>query len=168
MYNVQFTMKTKKYTLRKREKFIVESIYNLVQCLKQSDKTIAIMESCTGGGLANQITNIEGSSEVFKVGIVAYSTEAKIKMGVSKDTIERYSVYSMAVAKEMARAAANFLESTFGIGITGQIEAKAYVAIYSSCNSQYYEIEINLENGNRGKNKEMIINKIAQKLTEII
>lgn len=46
------------------------------------------MESCTGGGVANAITNIEGSSRVFMFGAVTYSNEYKIKMGVNRNIIE--------------------------------------------------------------------------------
>ena len=55
----------------------------IIKKLTKLDKTISTMESCTGGGLANAITNIEGASEVFKYGAVTYSNEFKIKMGVS-------------------------------------------------------------------------------------
>ena len=58
------------------------------------------MESCTGGGMANAITNIAGSSDVLKFSAVTYSNEFKIKMGVNKSTIDKFSVYSMEVARE--------------------------------------------------------------------
>lgn len=82
---------------------------------------LGVMESCTGGGLANAITNVPGASETFKGGIVAYSTEVKIRYGVSKDLIKKYSVYSPEVALEMAKVARKNLKTDIGVGITGSI-----------------------------------------------
>ena len=62
----------------------------VIEKLKQKNKTISTMESCTGGGVANVITNIEGASEVLKFSAVTYSNEYKIKMGVSSEVIDKY------------------------------------------------------------------------------
>ena len=64
----------------------------VVELLNKNNKTISTMESCTGGGVANAITNIEGSSSIFMFGAVTYSNEYKIKMGVDQNIIEKYSV----------------------------------------------------------------------------
>ena len=76
----------------------------IVKKLTEMNLTISTMESCTGGGISNEITNISGASSVFREAYVTYSNEAKIKQGVSKDIIEKYTVYSPEVAIEMARA----------------------------------------------------------------
>ena len=65
----------------------------IINLLKEKNKTISTMESCTGGGVANAITNIEGASEVLRFCAVTYSNEYKIKMGVSEEVINTYSVY---------------------------------------------------------------------------
>ena len=65
---------------------------DVVNRLKELNYHIATMESCTGGGVANAITNIPGASEVLLFSAVTYSNEYKIKMGVSADTIDKYSV----------------------------------------------------------------------------
>ena len=65
----------------------------VIEYLKNSDFTISTMESCTGGYIASSITNISGSSLVFKFGAVTYSNEYKIKMGVDEGIINKYSVY---------------------------------------------------------------------------
>lgn len=72
----------------------------IVELLKQNKKTISTMESCTGGGVANSITNIEGASEILKFSAVTYSNEFKIKMGVDKNIIDKYTVYSIETAKK--------------------------------------------------------------------
>ena len=93
----------------------------VVEILKEKGKTIATMESCTGGGVANAITNIEGASEVFRFGAVTYSNEYKIKMGVNSKIIEEYSVYSIETAMEMSKNISRFANADLGIGITGKI-----------------------------------------------
>ena len=73
---------------------------SIVEKLGVLNKTIATMESCTGGAVASEITNCPGASEVLKFSAVTYSNEYKIKMGVNADVIEKYSVYSMETAEK--------------------------------------------------------------------
>ena len=89
----------------------------IIDLLKEKNKTISTMESCTGGGVANAITNIEGASEVLRYSAVTYSNEYKIKMGVDEKVIDKYSVYSMETAIEMAKNISNFANSNIGVGI---------------------------------------------------
>ena len=96
-------------------------MYEIVNLLIKKGKTISTMESCTGGALVNEITNIPGSSEVIKFSAVTYSNEFKIKMGVPKEIIEKYTVYSMETAKAMAKTISKFTESDYGVGITGKL-----------------------------------------------
>ena len=93
----------------------------LVDKLIEMNKTVSTMESCTGGGLANEITCIEGASEVLKFSAVTYSNEFKIKMNVDKEVIDKYSVYSIETAREMSRNISLFTNSNYGIGITGKL-----------------------------------------------
>ena len=81
---------------------------------------IAFAESCTGGLCAARLINVANASKVLNVSFVTYSNEAKNKyLGVSFDTIEKYDVVSIEVAKEMAKGAALNTESTVGVGVTG-------------------------------------------------
>ena len=93
----------------------------VIKILTEKNKTISTMESCTGGGLANAITNIEGASEVLKFSAVTYSNLYKIKMGVSSDIIDKYSVYSIETAMEMSKNISLFTNSNYGVGITGKL-----------------------------------------------
>ena len=86
---------------------------NIVDELILSNKTISTMESCTGGFVASSITNISGSSKVFKFGAVTYSNEYKIRMGVNEDVINEYSVYSIETAKEMSKKISDFTNSDY-------------------------------------------------------
>ena len=151
----------------------------LVEKLIKKNKTISTMESCTGGGLVNEITNIEGASEVLKFSAVTYSNEYKIKMGVSSDIINKYSVYSIETAREMALKISEFTNSDYGVGITGKLnrvdknnpygkDNVVFISIYDAYKNKYYDIEIEANLGSRKENKKIVIDKIASKMLEII
>ena len=93
----------------------------IVHYLIQNHISISTMESCTGGLLASLITDIPDASTILKFSAVTYSTEYKIKMGVSKDVIDTYTVYSKETAIEMAEAISEFTGSDLGVGITGRL-----------------------------------------------
>ena len=153
-------------------KKIIEKLTNL-------NKTISTMESCTGGGLANAITNIEGSSEVFKFSAVTYSNEYKIKMGVDKNIIDKYSVYSMETANEMSKNISNFTNSYYGVGITGKLnkvdkfnpyglDNVVYISIYDKDNNKYYNSIVEAKLSTRKDNKELVINEVITLLDNIL
>ena len=93
----------------------------IVNILINDEKTIATMESCTGGLVASEITNVSGASSILNESYVSYCNEAKIKFGVPEDVIEKYSVYSFETAVAMAKAVKNKANSNFGVGVTGQL-----------------------------------------------
>ena len=106
--------------------------------LKERGLTLATMESCTGGYLANSITEAPDSAEYFKGGVVAYTNATKTANGVPLETIEQHGGVSQATATEMAKAVRERFDADFGIGICGvlgpsEAEGKpvglAYVAI---------------------------------------
>jgi nicotinamide-nucleotide amidase len=87
--------------------------------LSEKDVQLAVMESCTGGGLANILTNVPDISAHFRGGIVSYATDVKELMGVDPGIIEEYGVISSQVAMAMAVAVRERLNGDIGIGITG-------------------------------------------------
>ena len=92
----------------------------VVGLLAQRGKTLALAESCTGGFIANQITNVPGASKIFPGGIVAYSNEAKRKfLGVRARTLAQHGAVSEAVAREMAGGARKKFGADFAIAVTG-------------------------------------------------
>ena len=151
----------------------------IVEKLKENNKTISTMESCTGGGIANEITNIEGASEVLKFSAVAYSNEFKIKMGVSSEIIDKYTVYSIETAMEMSKNISVFTNSNYGVGITGKLnridknnlfgsDNIVYMSIYDKELDKFYNYDIEVAKSSRKENKELVINFIIEKLLEII
>jgi len=151
----------------------------IVELLIKKHKTIATMESCTGGFIASSITDIEGASEVLRFSAITYSNEYKIKLGVSAKTIDTYSVYSMNVAREMAKNISEFAQSDYGIGITGKInrkdennlfgdDNKIFYSIYDKENDKFYDYTLTAIDDTRFNNKIFIKNNIAISLLKIL
>ncbi len=83
-------------------------------------ETLVLAESCTGGYVANRITDVPGASEVFPCGLVTYGNAAKSSLlGVRAETIARDGAVSEATAREMAEGARTRFGSNYAIGITG-------------------------------------------------
>lgn len=150
----------------------------LVEKLIREKKTISTMESCTGGGIVNAITNIPGASEVIKFSAVTYSNEFKIKMGVNGDVIEKYSVYSMETADVMSKRISDFTSSSYGVGVTGKLcrsdvnnpygtDDMVYVSIYDSINNKYYNSTVKATERTREGNKELVIREVIRILLSI-
>jgi nicotinamide-nucleotide amidase len=92
----------------------------LVKVLTERKETLALAESCTGGLLANRITNVPGASKVFVAGHVVYANEAKINMlGVDKNLIEKHGAVSEPIARAMAEGARAHARSTYALATTG-------------------------------------------------
>jgi nicotinamide-nucleotide amidase len=88
--------------------------------LRQQGLTVAVAESCTGGLLAARLTDLPGSSDYARGGIVAYSNEVKIGLaGVPAELIEAHGAVSEEVALALAEGASRVLGADIGIGVTG-------------------------------------------------
>ena len=151
----------------------------VIKILTKKNKTIAVMESCTGGALANSITDIPGASEVFRFGAITYANEFKIKMGVDSQIIAKYSVYSPEVARDMSKTIATFANANYGVGITGKLnrvdrfnptgdDSQVFISIYDYDNQKFYEITLQVPYSSRKQNKDFIIREITKKLLTII
>ena len=135
----------------------------IVEYLIKNHITIATMESCTGGLLASLITDIPDASTILKFSAVTYSTEYKIKMGVNKEIIDQYTVYSKETAQDMAKTIANFTNSDIGVGITGRLtsnldeEKGVDLCIYDKRFDKFYTTHINIYKSSRKENKMEVI-----------
>ena len=88
--------------------------------LKAKGENLVTAESCTGGGVAEAITAISGSSAWFDRGFITYSNEAKQAMlRVSPATLERHGAVSEATAREMALGALAVSPGTVSVSVTG-------------------------------------------------
>jgi nicotinamide-nucleotide amidase len=92
----------------------------IVGLLTAKNATLATAESCTGGLLANRITDVPGSSLVFLEGNVTYSNEAKIRtLGVSAELLATVGAVSKEVAQAMAEGALERSGATYALSTTG-------------------------------------------------
>ena len=92
----------------------------VVHTLQEKGLTIATAESCTGGLIAQRLTSVSGSSEVFGYGFVTYWEQAKAKLvGVDPAVIEKYNVVSAPVAAQMALGAAKASGADIAVSVTG-------------------------------------------------
>lgn len=87
----------------------------VLDLLRQRGSTLAVAESVTGGLIGGRITNVAGSSSVFRGGVVSYASEIKFSvLGVTPGP-----VVSEAVAIEMARGVRTVMSSSVGLAVTG-------------------------------------------------
>lgn len=103
----------------------VDLAARVVALLKEKKRTLALAESCTGGLVAAQITEVPGCSAVFGTGVVSYSCACKEKLlGVRRETLERYGAVSKETALEMARGVRQQSGASIGLSITGEAGPK--------------------------------------------
>ena len=99
---------------------VVKMASDILDKARRKALLIATAESCTGGKIAAELTEIPGSSDVFTCGFVTYSNAAKQAMlGVSAATLEAYGAVSEQVAQEMAEGALRRSEADLAVSVTG-------------------------------------------------
>ena len=92
----------------------------VVRMLTERALTLAVAESCTGGLVANRITDVSGSSAAFVVGFVAYSNQAKKElMGLDEQLLSKYGAVSEQTARAMAEGAKRVSGADVAISVTG-------------------------------------------------
>jgi nicotinamide-nucleotide amidase len=93
------------------------------QIMKDTNSTLSVAESCTGGNIAKMLTSVSGSSSYFKGSVVAYSKAIKEDiLGVKAETISKYRVVSEEVVREMAQCSQKLFSSDFAISTSGLAE----------------------------------------------
>ena len=99
---------------------LFELAQQLGRLLKSKGKKIVTAESCTGGWIAQIITEVPGSSAWFDRGFVTYSNAAKMQMlGVKPQTLEKYGAVSAQTATEMVNGALAHSDADCAIAVTG-------------------------------------------------
>lgn len=145
---------------------------SVVKLLKERNLTLSLAESCTGGGIAREITSVPGASEVFGCGAVTYANEAKVKMaGVREETLESHGAVSEEAALEMAEGIRRLSGSDIALSVTGiagpgggtKEKPVGLVYLGISTNKKSYTKRLMLK-GNRDKIRESTMKKA---LTEI-
>ena len=157
------------------------NLEKIVERLTEEKMTISSMESCTGGCFCNSLTNVEGASLVFKFSAITYSNEYKIKFGVKKSTIDKYSVYSFEVADEMSYNISKYADSDIGIGITGKLNRAdvnnmfgednvVFISVYDKGKDKdkFYHKRVVATLDNRVSNKELVVKEVSLILEKIL
>jgi nicotinamide-nucleotide amidase len=92
----------------------------IVKSLARRHETVSVAESCTGGWLANRLTNVPGASDVFLAGYITYANEAKIDLlSVASTLLAQQGAVSGEVARAMAEGARDRAKSTYALATTG-------------------------------------------------
>lgn len=92
----------------------------LVREMAARCQTLALAESCTGGHIANRITNVPGASAVLIAGWVTYHNDAKVQcLGVDTETLKAHGAVSEPVARQMAEGARRAAGTDFALAVTG-------------------------------------------------
>ena len=147
--------------------------------LRKSRKTISVMESCTGGEICSEITNVNGASDVFKCGVVAYSNEYKIKFGVKPEAIDRFGVYSFETVFQMGKCISEFTNSDYGLSVSGKLNFKdsenpegednlVHIGFFDSKNNKFFYKKVRVYYGTKRQNKETIKREIIRFLKKIL
>ncbi|MGX9419175.1 CinA family protein [Vibrio sp. WJH972] len=93
---------------------------NLGHLLLQNGWVLTTAESCTGGGIASEITEVAGSSQWFDRAFITYSNEAKIEMlGVNQDTLDEFGAVSENTVIEMASGALLRSNASIAVSVSG-------------------------------------------------
>ena len=155
----------------KIQELLGDSVYSLlnksiaeivVNICKNKGLIITVAESCTGGSIADMITNVPGSSTVFKEGFIVYSNEAKIRsLGVEPYILDKYGAVSEETVEAMAKGLKNKTGADIAIGVSGiagpdgATPGKPVGLVYLAVayRERIYIQKINLDRG-RIKNKE--------------
>lgn len=102
------------------ERLILARAVALGQSLRAKSFTLATAESCTGGGLADAITDVAGSSDYFLGGVVSYANRVKEGLlGVDPQLLSTQGAVSEGVALQMAEGVRRALGTEVGVGVTG-------------------------------------------------
>lgn len=97
-----------------------EHVLEILTTLARQGRTLAVAESCTGGGLGVALTTVPGSSKVFVGGVIAYANSVKIGLlGVSPSVVETRGAVSSDTAAAMAIGVKRATKADWGVAITG-------------------------------------------------
>ena len=90
------------------------------EALRETEGTVAVAESCTGGLIGSLLTDVPGSSEYFDRSLVTYSYEAKLTaLGVARESLDEHGAVSEPVAREMAAGVRDVAGTDWGVSTTG-------------------------------------------------
>lgn len=147
---------------------------SVVTILKEKKMMLSTAESCTAGMLASHIMNVSGASEIYHEGYITYSDDVKAKiLGVSEDTLKKYTAVSEQVAYEMVEGVARITNADAALSVTGYASGYDGLAehliglVYIGC---YVNGKIRVQehhfDGERNENREYAVIEALKLLRE--
>lgn len=147
----------------------------LVLKLIEKNITVAAAESCTGGLLSSAFVDVPGSSDIFLEGVVTYSNDAKVRLGVDSSALKEYGAVSEQVALQMAKAVKNRAGSMVGISTTGiagpgggsaeKPVGLVYTAVVTDNSENVYKLNLSGDRSSvRNQTVDFMINKLYEML----
>ena len=91
----------------------------ILEQLRRKNQTVAVIESISGGIICDELSNPKGASANFAGGSVAYSSQAKLKLGVKPETLEQHGAISPETSRELAQLARANFGANWGLAATG-------------------------------------------------
>lgn len=154
---------------------ILSLAQKVVTQLKEQHLFITTVESCTGGGIANGLTNISGASEIITGARVVYSAEEKQAIGIPPNLTTPATIYSTETAIAMARAGLHqAIRADVAVGVTGQLsfpdphqKNRAYLAVIFGEKIQTEEVNFS-KNLQRWEAKDLLIEKALSLILQTI
>ena len=152
---------------------------HIIKKLINTHTTISTMESCTSGMIASAITDTEGASAIFPGGYVTYLNETKVFIGVDKNVIAQYGVYSKECAEEMAKTVQKKMKTDIAIGITGttgnvdpnnadSVQGVAFFCILVHEKPYVFEVHAEVSGMSRHEIKLLYTDRVFQELKKLI
>lgn len=140
--------------------------------LNQYQKTMATAESCSGGKIAQMISSIPGASNYFRGSVVCYATDTKISiLGVDEAIIQKHTVFSEEVAREMVVGVKKLMNSDYAIATTGNA-GPSKGDLNAELGTVFIAIatpdRVFVETFNFGQPREKVIVRTANKALELI
>lgn len=147
-------------------------VQQISEALVSRKATLSIVESCTGGTIAQEITAIAGASSYFKGGLIPYDTSMKTTiLGVEKELIEQYNVVSIEVASQMAIKSNILFDTQYAIattGIAGPSKGDGDDEVGTVCIAVAGPRKVIVEKFNFGNARERVILKAKNKALEML
>lgn len=151
----------------------------IIHKLIDAHRTISTMESCTAGLIASTITDTEGASAIFPGGYVTYLNETKVFIGVDKNVIAQYGVYSKECAEEMAKTVQKKMKTDIAIGITGttgnvdpnnadSVQGVAFFCILVHQKPYVFEVHAEVSGMSRHEIKLLYTDRVFQELKKLV
>lgn len=152
---------------------------SIIKKMIDTHTTISAMESCTSGMIASTITDTEGASAIFPGGYVTYLNETKIFIGVEKEIIQKYGVYSKECAEAMAKTVQEKLHTDIAVGITGttgnidpnnadSVQGVVYFCIRVKDKVNTFEVHAEVAGMSRHEIKQMYTDMVFKKLETLV